>query len=110
MYRITKRGGWWLIALGVKYPVWKSLRLIMGTNRAAGAVSFIEHVEQKHGWRVEIAQKPESGRGFVPEKNRWPVERSRIGGPIWLAQFQETIISRGRQNRRKFGGYVTDWL
>lgn len=39
-------------------------------------VSFIEHVEQEHGWRVEIAQKPESGRGFVPEKNRWPVERS----------------------------------
>lgn len=38
-------------------------------------VSFIEHVEQQ-GWKVEIAQKPESGRGFVPEKNRWPVERS----------------------------------
>lgn len=38
-------------------------------------VSFIEHVEAK-GWRVEIAQKPESGHGFVPEKNRWPVERS----------------------------------
>ncbi|MEZ0611206.1 IS5 family transposase [Fibrella sp. WM1] len=33
-------------------------------------------VEQGYGWRVEIAQKPESGRGFVPEKNRWPVERS----------------------------------
>ena len=39
-------------------------------------VSFIEHVANQHGWRVEIAQKPESGRGFVPEKNRWPVERS----------------------------------
>jgi putative transposase len=39
-------------------------------------VSFIEHVEKEHGWRVEIAQKPESSRGFVPEKNRWPVERS----------------------------------
>ena len=39
-------------------------------------VSFIEHVEEQHGWRVEIAQKPESSRGFVPEKNRWPVERS----------------------------------
>lgn len=38
-------------------------------------VSFIEHV-QATGWRVEIAQKPESGRGFVPQKNRWPVERS----------------------------------
>lgn len=39
-------------------------------------VSFIEHVEMEYGWRVEIAQKPESGQGFVPEKNRWPVERS----------------------------------
>lgn len=48
----------------------------MATSRAAGAVSFVEHVEEQHGWRVEIAQKPESGRGFVPEKNRWPVERS----------------------------------
>jgi putative transposase len=38
-------------------------------------VSFVEYVQQK-GWRVEIAQKPESTRGFVPEKNRWPVERS----------------------------------
>lgn len=38
-------------------------------------VSFVEYVEER-GWRVEIAQKPESGRGFVPEKNRWPVERS----------------------------------
>jgi putative transposase len=38
-------------------------------------VSFIAHVEAA-GWQVEIAQKPESSRGFVPEKNRWPVERS----------------------------------
>ena len=39
-------------------------------------VSFIEHVEKEHGWVVEIVQKPEIVRGFVPEKNRWPVERS----------------------------------
>lgn len=38
-------------------------------------VSFVEHVEE-NGWQVEIAQKPESKLGFVPEKNRWPVERS----------------------------------
>jgi putative transposase len=38
-------------------------------------VSFVEYVQEK-GWRVEIAQKPESTRGFVPEKNRWPLERS----------------------------------
>jgi len=39
-------------------------------------VSFIEHVEGEHGWKVEIAQKPESAQGFIPQKNRWPVERS----------------------------------
>ena len=38
-------------------------------------VSFIEYAQQK-GWRVEIAQKPESAQGFVPQKDRWPVERS----------------------------------
>lgn len=27
-------------------------------------------------WTVEIAQKPESQRGFVPQKGRWQVERS----------------------------------
>ena len=39
-------------------------------------ISFIDHIESEYGWRVEIAQKPESGQGFIPEKNRWPVERS----------------------------------
>ncbi len=29
-----------------------------------------------YGWQVEIAQKPESQKGFIPEKNRWQVERS----------------------------------
>lgn len=38
-------------------------------------VRFIEHLQQQ-GWKVEIARRPESSRGFVPEKNRWPVERS----------------------------------
>ncbi len=38
-------------------------------------LSFVEHVEEK-GWQVVIAQKPESSHGFVPEKNRWMVERS----------------------------------
>lgn len=27
-------------------------------------------------WEVEIAQRPESSTGFIPEKNRWQVERS----------------------------------
>lgn len=38
--------------------------------------TFIEYVETKTNWDVEIAQRPESSKGFVPEKNRWPVERT----------------------------------
>lgn len=38
-------------------------------------VSFIAHAEAA-GYQTEIVQKPESSRGFVPQKNRWPVERS----------------------------------
>ena len=37
---------------------------------------FKEYVETSYEWVVEIAQKPESSKGFVPEKNRWQVERS----------------------------------
>ena len=38
--------------------------------------SFIEYINTNHEWEVEIAQKPESTTGFVPQKNRWQVERS----------------------------------
>lgn len=38
--------------------------------------SFITHVEEVYACQVEIAQKPESQKGFVPEKNRWQVERA----------------------------------
>ena len=38
-------------------------------------VSFVEYVATA-GYETEIVQKPESRQGFVPEKNRWPVERS----------------------------------
>jgi transposase len=38
--------------------------------------SFIDYVNTTHSWQVEIAQRPESAQGFVPQKNRWPVERS----------------------------------
>ena len=43
-------------------------------------VSFIAHAEVA-GYQTEIVQigppkRPESSRGFVPQKNRWPVERS----------------------------------
>jgi transposase len=38
--------------------------------------SFTDHVNKGYQWQVEIAQRPESTKGFVPQKNRWPVERS----------------------------------
>lgn len=38
--------------------------------------TFIEHTHEAYGWKVEIAQKPESVQGFIPQKNRWQVERS----------------------------------
>ena len=38
--------------------------------------TFIEHTESSYGWKVEIAQRPETQKGFVPQKNRWHVERS----------------------------------
>jgi transposase len=37
---------------------------------------FTDYVNTTCHWQVEIAQRPESVRGFVPQKNRWPVERS----------------------------------
>jgi putative transposase len=38
--------------------------------------TFKEYVEKKFGWTMEIGQKPESTKGFVPQKDRWQVERS----------------------------------
>lgn len=38
--------------------------------------TFCQYVEDTYKWEVEIAQKPESSKGFIPEKNRWQVERS----------------------------------
>lgn len=37
---------------------------------------FIERVKEKYGWEVEVVQKPESAKGFVPAGGRWVVERS----------------------------------
>ena len=53
----------------------KLLRLKVIAADHGYKVSFVEHVEDK-GWQVAIAQKPESGQGFIPEKNRWMVEGS----------------------------------
>lgn len=38
-------------------------------------VKFVEEAT-KHGYTVEYGQKPESQKGFVPQKGRWQVERS----------------------------------
>ena len=37
---------------------------------------FSTVVEDIYKWKIEIAQKPESQQGFVPQKGRWQVERS----------------------------------
>ncbi|TKT92584.1 hypothetical protein FDK13_07110 [Dyadobacter frigoris] len=39
-------------------------------------ITFIDYVIKEYKWEVEIAQKPESAQGFIPQKNRWQVERS----------------------------------
>lgn len=39
-------------------------------------ITFINYVKEKFGWKVEIEQKPESSKGFIPQKNRWQVESS----------------------------------
>lgn len=38
--------------------------------------TFVEDVQRQYGWKVEIVQKPESVKGFVPAGGRWVVERS----------------------------------
>lgn len=55
--------------------------------------TFVEHVEGNYAWKVEIRQKPESAKGFVPEKNRWPVERSLgwLNFRSWLTKAEETL-------------------
>jgi putative transposase len=54
-----------------KVPRLEKITADMGYKNA-----FIEHINLNHNWKVEIAQKPESSEGFVPQKNRWQVERS----------------------------------
>src|SRR3712207_9321071 len=37
---------------------------------------FRSELKRQYGWIVEIVQKPESVKGFVPAGGRWVVERS----------------------------------
>ncbi len=38
--------------------------------------TFVADIQRQYGWEVEIVQKPESVKGFVPAGGRWVVERS----------------------------------
>lgn len=46
--------------------------------RADGAYrgEFSEVVTEIYKWKIDISQKPESAKGFVPQTGRWQVERS----------------------------------
>jgi putative transposase len=37
---------------------------------------FIEYVTKTYDWLVDVSQKPESAKGFIPQMGRWQVERS----------------------------------
>jgi putative transposase len=39
-------------------------------------LTFTEHIKDNFGWEIEITQRPQSAKGFIPQKNRWQVERS----------------------------------
>ena len=51
-------------------------RLQKITADAGYKTTFVEYINNEFKWEVEIAQKPESTQGFIPQKNRWQVERS----------------------------------
>ena len=60
--------------------------------------TFVEYVSSTYDWEVEITQEPESSSGFIPQKNRWQVERSfGCGSPPGL-NFRPV-----RRCRRLFG-------
>lgn len=51
----------------------KRLQLIRADNAYRGDFTASAAI---YGWVVEVAQKPETEKGFVPQKGRWQVERS----------------------------------
>ena len=50
-------------------------RLKKITADAGYKVAFKEHIETNYQSKVEVMQKPESTKGFIPQKWRWQVER-----------------------------------
>jgi transposase len=94
--------------LGEKVPRLVKIAADRGYKNAFG-----EHVGANYGWEVEIAQKPESARGFVPEENRWPVER----GFSWLnfrrrlfKEVEKTILSAEAMLRIAFISFIINRL
>lgn len=51
----------------------KRLELIRGDQHYGG---YFKECAAIYKWEVETTQRPESRKGFVPEKGRWQVERS----------------------------------
>ena len=49
------------------------LELIRADNSYKGEFVKAANI---YGWKVEFGQKPESQKGFIPQKGRWQVERS----------------------------------
>ena len=61
------------------------LQLIRADHAYLGYFSECVNV---YNWKIEISQKPESSKGFVPQSGRWQVERSfswlnRTGDPVF---------------------------
>ena len=49
----------------------------LATIRADSAYGgTFKDASQWYGWETDTTQRPSEGRGFVPEKNRWQVERT----------------------------------
>lgn len=68
--RLSAKITYWSQAAGI------APRLVLIRADAGYNESFQEYVEKEHEWLVSIVQKPESGKGFVPQAGRWQVERS----------------------------------
>lgn len=51
----------------------KRMELVRGDKHYGG---YFKECAAWYNWEVETAQRPESQKGFVPEKGRWQVERS----------------------------------
>ena len=51
-------------------------RLKKITADAGYKLAFKKHIETNYQWKVEVIQKPESTKGFIPQKCRWQVERT----------------------------------